>query len=39
MELHFVKNNLKFLSGKMLVSLGKRNSLKPEFITDTSEFD
>ena len=31
MELHFVKNNLRFPSGKIF--------LKPEFMRDTSEFD
>ena len=37
MELHFVKNDLRFSSGKMLVSLEKRILLKLEFIRDTSE--
>ena len=39
MELHFVKNDLKFLSGKMFLSLEKRKLLKPEFMRDTSQFD
>ena len=38
MELHFVKNDLRFLSGKMFVSLEKRKLLKPEFMRETSEF-
>ena len=37
MELHFVKNNLRFLSGKMFVSLQKRKLVKLEFMRDTSE--
>ena len=39
MELHFVKNDLRFSFGKMFVSLEKRKLLKPEFMRDTSEFD
>ena len=39
MELDFVKNDLRFSSGKMFVLLEKRKLLKPEFMTDTSEFD
>ena len=38
MELHSVKNELRFLSGKMLVPLEKKK-LKPEFITEISDFD
>ena len=38
MELHFVKNDLRFSSGKMSVSLEKRKLLKPKFMRDTSEF-
>ena len=38
MELHFVKNDLRFSSGKMHVSLEKRKLLKPKFMRDTSEF-
>ena len=38
MELHFVKNGLRFLSGKMFVSLEKCKLLKPEFMRETSEF-
>ena len=32
------KNDLRFLSGNMFVSLEKRRSLKPEFMRGTSEF-
>ena len=32
MELHFVKNNLRFSSEKMFVSLEKQKLLKPEFM-------
>ena len=39
MELDFVKNDLRFSSGKMFVSLEKLKLLKPEFMRDTSEFD
>ena len=39
MELLFVKNDGRFSSGKMFVSLEKRKLLKPEFMRDTSEFD
>ena len=39
MELDFVKNDLRFSSGKMFVLLEKRKLLKPEFMRDTSEFD
>ena len=39
MELHFVKNDLRFSSGKIFVSLEKRKLLKPGFTRDTSEFD
>ena len=39
MELQFIKNELRFSSGKMFVSLEKRKLLKPEFMRDTSEFD
>ena len=35
MELHFVKNDLRFSSGKMLVSQKKQKLLKPEFMRDT----
>ena len=36
MELHFVKNDLRFSSGIMFASLEKPKLLKPEFIRDTS---
>ena len=36
MELHFVKNNLRFSSEKMFVSLEKQKLLKSEFMRDTS---
>ena len=39
MELHFVKNDLRFSSGKMFVPREKRKLLKPECMRDTSEFD
>ena len=39
MELHSVRNEFRFSSGKMLVSLEKRKLLKPEFIREISEFD
>ena len=39
MELHLVKNDVRFSHGKMLVSLEKRKLLKPEFMRDTWEFD
>ena len=39
MELHFVKNDLRFSSGKMFVSLEKRKLLKSELMRDTSKFD
>ena len=39
MELHFIKNDLRFSSKKMFLSLGKWKLLKPEFMRDTSEFD
>ena len=32
MELHFIKNDLRFSFGKMFVSLEKRKLLKPEFV-------
>ena len=32
MELHFVKHDSRFLSGKIFVSLEKQKLLKPEFI-------
>ena len=35
MESHFVKNDLRFSSGKMLVSQKKQKLLKPEFMRDT----
>ena len=38
MELHSVKNELRFLSGKMLVPLEKKKLLKPEFIREISDF-
>ena len=38
MELHSVKNEFRFSSGTMLLSLEKRKLLKLEFITDISEF-
>ena len=36
MELHFVKNDLRFSSGIMFASLEKPKLLKPEFMRDTS---
>ena len=39
MELHLVKNDVRFSHGKMLVSLEKRKLLTPEFMRDTWEFD
>ena len=39
MELHFVKNEFRFSSGKMLIFLEKKKLLKPDFIRDISEFD
>ena len=39
MELHSVKNEFRFWSGTMLVSLEKKKWLKAEFIRDISEFD
>ena len=39
MELDSVRNEFRFSSGKMLVSLEKRKLLKPEFIREISEFD
>ena len=38
MELDSVRNEFRFSSGKMLVSLEKRKLLKPEFIREISEF-
>ena len=37
-KLHFCKKWFKFSFGEMLVSLEKRELLKPEFMRDTSEF-
>ena len=37
MELLFVKNDGRFSSGKMFVSLEKRKLLKPEFMRDTTD--
>ena len=39
MELHSVKNEFRFSSGKMLVSLEKAKLLKPEFNRKISKFD
>ena len=39
MELHFVKNDLRFSSKKIFVSLEKQKLLKPEFMRDSSKFD
>ena len=39
MELGSVRNEFRFSSGKMLLSLEKRKLLKPEFIREISEFD
>ena len=33
-ELNFVKNDIRFSSGKMFVSLEKRKLLKPKFMTE-----
>ena len=34
MELHFVKNDFRFSSGKVFLSWEKRKLLKPEFMRD-----
>ena len=39
LELHSVKNEFRYSSGKMLVSLEKRKLIKSEFIREISEFD
>ena len=39
MDLDFLKNELRFSSGKMFVALEKRTLLKPKFTKDPPEFD
>ena len=39
MELHSVKHELRFLSGKMLIPLEENKFLKPEFIREILELD
>ena len=39
MELDSVRNEFRFSSGKMFVSLEERKLLKPEFIGEISELD
>ena len=39
MELYSVKNEFRFLSWKILVSIEKRKLLKPTFISEISKFD
>ena len=38
-ELHFVKNDLRFWSGEMFASLEKRKLWKSKFMRNISEFD